>query len=159
MDVFIRAGLVLALTLLCFKIFSPFITMMAWAVILAVTIYPGHQALAGKLGGKQGLAATLLVLGGIALIVAPTAVVLASMGDSVHDTIERVKDNKLEIPAPPARVADLPIVGPKVHSLWSLAHSDMTAVIQRMQPELGELAAKALGMVASIGGKIGRAHV
>ncbi len=109
------AGLVLALTLLCFKIFSPFITMMAWVLILGATIYPGHQALVRRLGGKQGLAAILLE-GGIALNVAPTAVVLASMGDSVHETIERVKDNKLEIPAPPARVADhLPIVGPKLH--------------------------------------------
>jgi predicted PurR-regulated permease PerM len=154
MDVFIRAGLVLALTLLCFKIFSPFITMMAWALILAVTIYPGHQALAAKLGGKQGLAATLLVLGGIALIVVPTAVVFGSMGDSVHATVEKVKDNKFEVPAPPARVADLPIVGPTLHGWWSLAHTDMPAVIQRMQPELSELAAKALGMVASIGGTI-----
>lgn len=154
MDVFIRAGLVLALTLLCYKIFSPFITMMAWALILAVTMYPGHQVLAGRLGGKQGLAATLLVVGGIALIVVPMAVVLGSMGDSVHETIERVKDNEFAIPAPPARVAELPIVGSKLHGLWSLAHTDMPAVIQRMQPELGELAAKALAMVASIGGTI-----
>jgi predicted PurR-regulated permease PerM len=48
----------------------------------------------------------------------------------------------------------LPIIGPKVHGLWSLAHTDMSAVVQRMQPELGEMAAKALGMVASIGGTI-----
>jgi predicted PurR-regulated permease PerM len=154
MDVFIRAGLVLALTLLCYRIFAPFITMMAWALILAVTIYPGHQALARKLGGKQGLAATLLVVGGIALIVVPMAVVLGSMGDSVHETIERVKDNEFAIPAPPARVADVPVIGPKLHGYWSLAHTDMPSVIQRMQPELGELAAKALGMVASIGGTI-----
>jgi len=154
MDVFIRAGLVLALTLLCYRIFAPFITMMAWALILAVTIYPGHQALARRLGGKQGLAATLLVLGGIALIVVPMAVVLGSMGDSVHETISRVKDNEFAVPAPPARVADVPIVGAKLHSFWSLAHTDMPAVVQRMQPELGELAAKALGMVASIGGTI-----
>jgi len=154
MDVFIRAGLVVALTLLCYRIFAPFITMMAWALILAVTIYPGHQALARRLGGKQGLAATLLVLGGIALIVVPMAVVLGSMGDSVHETISRVKDNEFAVPAPPARVADVPIVGAKLHSFWSLAHTDMPAVVQRMQPELGELAAKALGMVASIGGTI-----
>ncbi|MDM0030294.1 AI-2E family transporter [Variovorax saccharolyticus] len=154
MDVYIRVGLVLALTLLCYRIFAPFITMMAWALILAVTIYPGHQALARKLGGKQGLAATLLVLGGIALIVVPTAVVFGSMGDSVHGTIERVRANAFAVPAPPARVAELPVVGPKLHGFWSLAHTDMPAVIQRMQPELGELAAKALGMVASIGGTI-----
>ncbi|WP_213959161.1 AI-2E family transporter [Variovorax sp. dw_954] len=154
MDVFIRAGLVLALTLLCFRIFAPFITMMAWALILAVTAYPGHQALARKLGGKQGLAATLLVLVGIALIVVPMAVVLGSMGDSVHETVERVRENKVEIPEPPASVAEWPVVGSKVHGAWSLAHTDMPSVIQRMQPQLGELAAKALAMVASIAGTV-----
>ena len=38
LDVFIRAGLVLALVLLCYKIFSPFMSMMLWALILAITI-------------------------------------------------------------------------------------------------------------------------
>jgi len=38
MDVLIRAGLVLALAILCYQIFSPFIGLMAWALILAVTL-------------------------------------------------------------------------------------------------------------------------
>ena len=38
LDVFIRAGLVLVLVLLCYRIFSPFLTMMLWALILAITI-------------------------------------------------------------------------------------------------------------------------
>ncbi|MEJ8852466.1 AI-2E family transporter [Variovorax rhizosphaerae] len=154
MDVFIRAGLVLALTLLCFRIFAPFISMMAWALILAVTIYPSHQALARKLGGKQGLAATLLVLVGIALIVVPMAVVLGSMGDSVHETVERVHANKLEIPPPWPGVAEWPVIGPKVHGIWSQAHTDMPSVVRKLQPQLGELAGKALEMVASIAGTV-----
>ena len=56
LDIFIRAGLVLALVLLCYQIFSPFMTMMLWALILAITIYPLHQMLAAHIGGKQGLA-------------------------------------------------------------------------------------------------------
>jgi predicted PurR-regulated permease PerM len=152
MDVFIRAGLVLALTLLCYRIFSPFISLMAWAVILAVTIYPAHQALAPKLGGRQGLAATLLVLSGIALIVVPAGAMLGSMGDSVYATIERVKDDKVEIPAPPPSVGNWPVIGPKVYGFWSLARTDMPSVVQRMQPQIGELATKALQMVASLGG-------
>jgi hypothetical protein len=31
---------------LCFHFFSPFLTMMLWALILAVTLYPLHQMLA-----------------------------------------------------------------------------------------------------------------
>ena len=58
LDVFIRAGLVFAMAVLCYQIFSPFIALMAWALILAVTLYPAHQKLARRMGGKQGLAAT-----------------------------------------------------------------------------------------------------
>ena len=65
LDVLIRAGLILAMAMLCYQVFSPFLTLMVWAVILAVTIYPLHQYLASKIGGKQGLAATLLVVVGI----------------------------------------------------------------------------------------------
>ena len=57
LDVLIRAGLVFTLVVLCYKIFSPFVGLMAWAVILAVTLYPADQKLARKLGGRQGLAA------------------------------------------------------------------------------------------------------
>ena len=38
LDVLIRAGLILALALLCYQVFSPFLTLMVWALILAVTL-------------------------------------------------------------------------------------------------------------------------
>lgn len=154
MDVLIRAGLVLALALLCFRIFSPFISMLAWALILAVTMYPGHQALASRMGGKQGLAATLLVLAGLTLIVAPTAVVLGSLGDSVHETIVSLRDDDLKVPPPPASVAEWPVIGKRASGAWSLAHKDLPSVLKRLQPQLGELAAKALEMVASMAGSV-----
>jgi predicted PurR-regulated permease PerM len=55
LDVLIRAGLILALAMLCYQVFAPFLTLMVWALILAVALYPLHQYLAGKIGGKQGL--------------------------------------------------------------------------------------------------------
>ena len=80
LDVLVRAGLIIVLAMLCYRVFSPFITLMVWALILAVTIYPLHQYLAGKVGGKQGLAATLPVIFGIVLIVTPTAMLISSLG-------------------------------------------------------------------------------
>ncbi len=151
LDVLIRAGLIFAMVVLCYQIFSPFVALMTWALILAVTLYPMHQKLARRMGGKQGLAATLLVLGGIVLIGLPTAVLMLELGDSVHDLVGSVRDNTLQIPAPSPGVAEWPIVGKKVHGLWSQAHSDLPAVIQSLQPKLGDLAKQALAIVASIG--------
>ena len=154
MDVLIRAGLVLALAVLCYQIFSPFIGLMAWALILAVTLYPTHQKLARRMGGRQGLAATLLTLVGVVVIVLPTAVLMGALGDSLHDLVDRVRDNTLVIPAPKPSVAEWPVVGKKVHAAWTQAHDDLPALVKSLQPKLGELAKTALEAVASIAGAI-----
>ena len=151
LDVLIRAGLVAVLAVLCYTIFAPFLTLMAWAVILAITIYPLQQSLARKIGGKQGLAATIIVVVGCVLIVAPTAVLMDSFGSSVQDFVGSVRDNTLEVPAPRESVRKWPIVGEKVHDFWSRAHTDLPGLVQSLQPKIGELARKALSIVASIG--------
>jgi predicted PurR-regulated permease PerM len=154
LDVLIRAGLILAMAMLCYQVLSPFLTLMVWALILAVTLYPLHQALASKLGGKQGLAATLLVVVGIVLIVVPTALLLSALGDSVQQLIHGAQNNTLQIPAPRPGVEAWPIVGTKLYAVWSQAHADLPALVQSMQPKIGELAKTALGVVASIGGGV-----
>jgi len=151
LDVLIRAGLVFAMAVLCYQIFSPFLALMVWALILTVTFYPAHQKLARKMGEKQGLAATVFVLTGIVLIGVPTAVLMFELGDSVHHFIGSVRDNTLQIPAPSPNVADWPIVGKKVHGLWSQAHTDLPAVLQGLQPKLGDFTKSALALVASTG--------
>jgi predicted PurR-regulated permease PerM len=150
LDVLIRAGLVFALTALCYRIFSPFISLMTWALILAVTLYPAHQKLARWMGGKQGWAATVLVLVGIVLIGVPTAILMASIGDSLEGLIASARSGNLAVPAPSPGVADWPLVGKKIHDLWSKAHADLPGLIQSRQPQIADLARTALGVVASI---------
>ena len=154
MDVLIRAGLVFALAVICYRIFSPFAALMAWALILAVTLYPAHQKLARSVGGRQGLAATLLVLGGTVLIGVPTALLMTSLADSVREFVVAVRDSSLRIPAPPVTVAEWPIIGERVHGLWSRAHADLPAVLKELQPKLRDLGQDALAIVASIGGSM-----
>jgi predicted PurR-regulated permease PerM len=151
LDVFIRATLILALAVLCYQIFSPFLALMVWALILAVALYPMQQWIAGRMGGRQGLASAVLVLLGLALIVAPTAVLMNSLGDSIHRLITAVQTNSLQVPPPRDGVIGWPIVGPKLHALWQQAHSDLPGLVQDMQPKLGDLSKSALSFVASIG--------
>ena len=154
LDVLIRAGLILALVMLCYRIFAPFLVLMVWALILAVTLYPLHQALAARMGGSQGWAATLMTVLGVALIVLPTAVLLDSVGTSVHRVAHDLQENTLQIPPPRPSVAEWPVVGPKIHAYWQLAHDNLPALVKSLQPKIGDLAKSALGMVASIGGGI-----
>ena len=151
LDVFIRAALLLGLALLCYRIFSPFLSLLAWAVVLAVALYPLHQVVARSMRGRQGLAAIAIVLLGFVVLVVPTAVLMSSLGDSVHRLIDEVQANSLAVPAPPDRIAGWAVIGPEIHAFWSRAHDNLPSVVQGMQPKVGNLAKAALGFVAGIG--------
>jgi len=152
MDVLIRAGLIVAMVMLCFRVFSPFLNLMIWALILAVTMYPMHVWLAARIGGRQGLAATLLVLLGAVVAVVPTAALMNSLGDSVQGLIKGIQDNTLVVPPPREGVENWPLIGDRVHAFWTKAHTDLPALVQSMQPKIGNLAKAALAFVAGIGG-------
>ena len=152
MDVLIRAGLVLALVLLCYQILSPFVSLMVWALIMAVTLYPLHQYLAGLLRGRQGLAATLLIVIAVALIVVPVAVLMNSLGDSVQNLVQKIQAGQIAVPPPHPDIEGWPIVGKRLHAFWLAAHDDLPGAIAGLRPQIADLARSALNAVAGIGG-------
>jgi predicted PurR-regulated permease PerM len=154
LEVLIRAGFILAMAALCYEIFLPFLPLTLWAVILAVTLYPLHQFLAEKMHGREGWAATVVVLLGAVLIVAPTAVLMSSLGDSVHKLVHDVHSDALKIPPPRDSVAAWPLIGDKIHAVWSQAYTNLPALIKSLQPQIGDLAKTALSVVAGIGGGV-----
>jgi predicted PurR-regulated permease PerM len=152
LDVLIRAGVVFVLAMLCYRVFSPFIALTAWSMILAVTLYPAHQKLARRMGGKQGLAATVLVLACIVLIGLPTALLMSSLGDSLQNMVAQVRDGTLKVPPPPPGVAAWPLVGKHAHELWVQAHADLPALVRSTQPQVRDLVRQTLQVVAGIAG-------
>ncbi len=42
-DTLVRVALIRSLAWLCFTVFSPFLKLMVWSIILAVNLYPAHQ--------------------------------------------------------------------------------------------------------------------
>jgi len=121
---------------------------------LAVALYPLYSVVARRIGGRRGLAATLVTVLAVALIVVPSAVLLSSLGDSVRQLIADVQQDTLQIPAPRPGVAKVPLIGEKVFSAWEKAHDDLPALVKSLQPKISELAKDALATVAGIGGGI-----
>ncbi|MCM3904332.1 MAG: AI-2E family transporter [Pyrinomonadaceae bacterium] len=150
LDVLIRASLIGGLAVLCYQIFSPFLTLMTWAIILAVTLYPLHQRLARRVGGKQWLASTILAIIGLLVIIIPMALLMNSFADSVRHFIGAVQQDTLAIPPPREGIEKWPLVGKRIQDVWWKAHTDLPGFVRSMQPKIGVLAQKALAMVASI---------
>ena len=85
LDVLIRAALLVGMAMLCYRVLAPFLPLAIWALIFAVTLYPLHLRVAARLGGRSGLAATLIVLLGIAAFVVPIGLLMSSLGDSAAE--------------------------------------------------------------------------
>ena len=153
-DTLIRIGLIAALAYLCFEVLSPFLNLMVWSIILAVTLYPLHQWLARRVGGKQGLTSVILAILGISLIVIPTWFLMHSFAESVQRFIGAVQQNTLQIPVPREGIKSWPVIGNKIYDKWSNARADLPGLVHSMQPQIGDLARRALSVVASIGGSM-----
>src|SRR6476620_1473138 len=114
-DTLVRVALIGGLAWLCFQVFSPFLKLMVWSIILAVTLYPAHQWIARRLGGRQGLTSIILVVLAVALIVVPTWLLMNSFADSIHRGVGAVQENRVQIPPPRESVQNWPLVGKKIH--------------------------------------------
>ena len=150
-DLFIRIGLIGFLVVYCYEIFKPFIALMLWSIILAVALYPLHALIARKMGGKEGRAATVLVLLILLGVLIPTTLLAISFADSTVDFVRQVQNGTLQVPAPSDAVAAWPLVGGKLHALWSAAHTDLGSVVAKFEPKIGIVTKQILGYAASAG--------
>lgn len=152
LDIMIRLGLIAFLVVMCVRIFSPFMGLVLWALVLAVTLYPMHQSLATRMGDRQGRAATLLVLAGLLLVGVPSVMLASSFATNVHDVHAAFENNTISIKQPNPSVAEWPLIGDKLYKAWSLASQDLPALLEKMQPQLGTISKAALGIVANTAG-------
>ena len=151
LDVLIRAGLIGALVIFCFQVFQPFLGLLLWSVILAITLYPLHCMLKGKLGNKDGRTATLIVVLSIAVLLVPVYLLGTSLTESAQAAIKTVRDGGLHIPPPTDSVAQWPLIGDKLHAFWLEASTNLTSVIQRLAPQLKDISLSLLKQAGGVG--------
>ena len=153
-EILVRVGIIAVLVYFSVQVLSPFLGLVLWGLILGVTLYPLHQRLATKMGDRQGGAATLLVLAGLLLIGVPTVMLGASFAGHIQDVIHAVKNDSFQLPAPPASIAEWPLVGERIHQVWALASSDLPALLKEAEPQLANFSRSLLSTVASTAGGV-----
>ena len=153
-EAMIRIGLLAFVVVMCVRVFAPFAGLMLWGLILAVSLYPLNKWLARRLGGRQGRAATILVLAGLLLVGVPTVMLGSSFAGQIHDVYSAFESQDVTVPPPPAAVAEWPLVGEKLFAAWNSAASDLPAFLAKMQPQLGNFAKRMLSVAASTAGSV-----
>jgi predicted PurR-regulated permease PerM len=134
-------------------VLAPFAAALVWGAILAYTTWMPYKKLSKWLGGRSGLAATLMVVLIFVLVLGPF--VIAGFGFAAHvdefaALIQRAYDSGL--PELPGWIADIPLAGAKVQEYWtSLSQADSELIAQ-----LRKLAAPAGKFLLTAGAAIGQ---
>src|ERR1700755_3310143 len=151
LDVLIRAGRVAVLAIFWFRIFFPFLNLMVWALILAITLYPLHVRLRRRLGNKDGLAATLIILIAFGVILVPTYLLGVAVAESIDNAMTIFKSGSFSIPPPADSVASWPLIGRRVYDFWQQASIDLTGLVMKFAPQLKDTGLALLGTVTGLG--------
>ncbi|TDR82011.1 AI-2E family transporter [Paludibacterium purpuratum] len=132
-----RVAVVLLLVFACYRIIQPFLGALIWAVIIAVSVWPGYNWLVLKLGNRRQLAA-LVMIGAIALaIAAPIALMILSLSD-LWPFLSQVARGLTgyHLPDPPAWLLSLPAIGEPLGQIWRGAQSDLPAMLGKLMPAI-----------------------
>ncbi|MDJ0938680.1 MAG: AI-2E family transporter [Woeseiaceae bacterium] len=149
---FLQIAAVVLLIWICYRIVNPFLTIIVWGVIISVSLYPAHQSLTQRLGGREKLAATLITLLGIAIIVIPAWLLADSTIGALKHIAEQAKSGTLRVPPPGENVAGWPVIGEQVHEIWTQAANNLEATLNQYEDQIKAMGQRAAGLaVATVG--------
>jgi predicted PurR-regulated permease PerM len=151
LEVVIRIGLLILLSVFCFYILRPFLPIILWGIIIAVAIYPAHRGITARLGNKGTLAAILITAILLAAVIVPAVLLTGTLVGGIHTITADIRDGTLAIPSAPPKLERVPVVGARIAEMWNMASTNLTAVLQKFAPQLRTVASEVLSTSAGIG--------
>ncbi len=128
----VRLTLLALLIYWSFVVIRPFVPIIAWSVVLAVALYPVFSWLAGLLGNRPKLAATILTLVNLGIVIGPATWLGLGAVDGLRDFAAQLGAGTVAIPSPPAGVKDWPIVGAQLYALWDQASTNLRTALREV---------------------------
>jgi predicted PurR-regulated permease PerM len=150
-DLIIRVACLALLLYWTALIILPFLPIMAWAVILAVVLYPGFVWCTKRLHLPPMAAALLMTVASLAVLFGPITWLSLSLIGSIRSFAHRLQAGDIHIPPPFASVKSWPLIGGQAFQLWHEASTNLEAVLLQIGPELKPFAGTLLSFAGSSG--------
>ncbi|TWB04608.1 AI-2E family transporter [Bradyrhizobium stylosanthis] len=147
----IRLGLLGLLIAWTYVIIRPFVPILTWSAVLAVAFYPAFSWLSKRLGGRPRMAAVILTVTTLAIVIGPATWLGLSAVEGIKDLASQIGTGDLVLQAAPEWLKDWPLVGPQLFDLWTLAYTNIRAVLREVAPYLKPLAGVMLSFAGSAG--------
>ena len=137
-----------------FLVVQPFLAASVWATTLVIATWPLMLKVQAALGGRRWLAVTVMTLGLMLIVLIPLSAAIIAIivhSDQILSVLASVPNFRM--PAPPAWLADLPLIGTPISGRWlSIVDSDAADLLRRVRPYAGAITQWFVGAVGSAGG-------
>jgi predicted PurR-regulated permease PerM len=141
-DLAIRLGFLGLLAYWSFRVIAPFITIGLWSALLAVALYPLYEWLSRRLGPR--LAAALVTLLSLMVVVGPVTWLAFGMVSGISSLVAELEAGQLAVALPPDVVKTWPLIGERLHQLWSLAANNIGVAVTKAAPMLKPIGVRLL---------------
>jgi len=133
-------------------ILSPFVSIILWSMIIAISISPWFIWLKRVFRGRAGLAATVVTTILMTIIIVPAVILSNSLIDGIDNLREIYKSGQLVIPPPtPERIQQWPSIAKPVLDGWTLASENMEAAFVKYGDELKKGVGWVLSALTQVG--------
>src|SRR5262245_25272781 len=146
-DLAIRLGLLGLLGYWSFRVIAPFVTIALWSALLAVALYPLFKGLTRYL--PAGLAAALVSLLCLAIVIGPVTWLGFGMVTGIGFLATEFNTGQPILPFPPEHVKTWPLIGERLHEVWTLAANNMKVAVAEVLPILKPIGGKLLDVAQS----------
>ena len=112
-----------------------------------VALYPLFERLASRLNAR--LAAALVTFLCLMIVIGPVTWLGLGMVSGIRSLVVSLEDGQLALPPPADFVRSWPIIGERLHQLWSLATTNMKVALTETLPMLKPFGGTLLGIAQS----------
>lgn len=150
-EIAIRLGIIFSILIICLQILSPFVSLLVWGGIIAISIYRPFLKLQDALGGRKKLTVILIAILGIATILVPAVSLSLSMADSATQLGSNIAAGSISVPPPSESVKDWPLIGEKTYKFWFDASSNLHDLLAKYPEQVKGFGKTLLGGAAGVG--------
>jgi predicted PurR-regulated permease PerM len=139
-------------------IMRPFLSALLWATMIVISTWPLLLSLQARLGGRRGLATTVLTVALLLILLIPLTLSVSALIGNKDSVVAWVKAlANFKVPPPPYWVAHIPIRGPKLAAEWQqLSEGGPAALSSKLVPYAGRFVGFCVKQIGGMGAIVGQ---
>lgn len=150
-DIIIRLGLLFLLLSWCFSILKPFIFVLIWGAIIAISVYPAYNRLVKLLRGRKVIPSIVVALVMLSVLVIPGWILTESMIGGIGHIQETYQQGQPIIPPPGESVKNWPSITKPVINLWQLTSDNLQEAVIQHKDQLTQVGKWLIPVIGSFG--------